>query len=53
MDFIIKKITEPGTINGVFLLAGLAGVSVSPDLQTPIVSVLGSIAAIYNIVRKG
>lgn len=52
MDWIIERAKEPSTINGLFMLAGLAGVSISPELQTPIISVLGGLAAIYNVVRK-
>jgi hypothetical protein len=52
INWFINKAQEPSTINGVFLLAGLAGVNISPELQTPIISILGGAAAIYNIIRK-
>lgn len=52
MDWFINKAKEPSTINGILVLAGLAGINVSPDLQGPIVSIIGGAAALYNIIRK-
>lgn len=52
MDWFINKVKEPSTINGIFMVAGLAGIGISPELQDPIISILGGAAAIYNIVRK-
>lgn len=52
INWFISKAQQPSTINGIFMLAGLAGVNINPELQTPIISILGGAAAIYNIVRK-
>lgn len=52
MEWFLDRAKEPSTINGIFVLAGLAGINVSPELQAPIVSVIGGVAALYNIIRK-
>lgn len=51
-EWFIDKAKEPSTINGAFILAGLAGVNISPEMQTPIISAVSGLAALYNIIRK-
>lgn len=52
MDWFFDKAKEPSTINGLFVLAGIAGLQIDPQTQHTALTVLGVAASIYNIVRK-
>lgn len=52
MDWFIERAKEPSTLRGIIMLAGVAGVNVAPDLSTSIITTVGAIAGLIEIIRR-
>lgn len=52
MEWIFERIKEPSTVRGVLMLVGVAGVNIAPDLSASIVSTVGAVAGLIEIIRK-
>lgn len=52
MSWLLARLGEPSTVNGLMALAGLAGVNLAPESQHDIVNGVGAAMTLYNIIRK-
>ncbi len=50
---IIEKFKEALTWRGIFVLLGVFGCNIAPEIQTQIITAVGVIYSAINIFRKG
>ena len=52
MNWLLRQFKQPSTWKGLFVLAGLLGYSLDPELQTQIVTAVIAVFGIIEIVRN-
>lgn len=52
MNWILDRAKEPSTWRAIFVLAGLAGYTLSPELQEQIVLAVGACLGVVELIRK-
>lgn len=52
MNWIIRRLKEPSSWRAIFLLAGIAGYSVAPELQEHIMIGVGAALSAIEFIRK-
>ena len=51
--FNFNRLKEASTWRGLFVLAGVFGLKIAPELQNEIITAVGVIYSFINIFRKG
>ncbi len=52
MNWILRQLKQPSTWKGIFILAGIAGYSLDPELQNQIITAVIAILGIIEIVKN-
>ncbi len=52
MNKCLKRLKEPSTLRGIFMLAGTAGVSIAPELQEQIILLCGGIIGVLGVLTE-
>ena len=48
----LDRLKEASTWRGIFLLAGIFGIQINPELQMEIIKGIGVVYALINVFRK-
>lgn len=52
MNWLIRRLREPSSWRAIFLLVGMAGYTVAPELQEQIVLAVGACLGVVEFVRR-
>jgi hypothetical protein len=53
MEWLLARLQEPSTYQGLAVVATAAGVNIAPELQSHIISVGVSVIGLINFIKKG